>query len=206
MVTVNSCINAHKILVTPIVLGMMFYFHNWSAQAYVYLALHGTYSLLWLLKQTYYPDRRFSGKVPFWVGLLFIFLPLGGYYLAPYLLISRYVTWPPYLFAVVLVIYIVGIFFHYVSDAQKFYTLRERKGLIEDGLFSRTRNPNYLGEILIYLSYAIMSMHWAPFVVLGAWVFGFFVRNMLKKDKSLSRYSDYAEYKRRSGLLFPKLT
>lgn len=205
MVTVNASINAHKILVTPIVLGMMLYFHNWSAEAYVYLALHGTYSLLWLLKQTYYPDPRFSEKVPFWVGFLFIFLPLGGYYLAPYLLISRHVTWSPYLFAVVLFIYIVGIFFHYVSDAQKFYTLRVQKGLIHDGLFSRTRNPNYLGEILIYFSYALMSMHWLPFVVLGAWVFGFFVRNMLKKDKSLSHYPDYAEYKRHSGLLFPRL-
>jgi protein-S-isoprenylcysteine O-methyltransferase Ste14 len=205
MVTVNASINAHKILVAPIVLGMMLYFHNWSAEAYVYLALHGTYSLLWLLKQTYYPDPRFSEKVPFWVGLLFIFLPLGGYYLAPYLLISRHVTWPPYLFAVVLVMYIVGIFFHYVGDAQKFYTLRERKGLIEDGLFTRTRNPNYLGEILIYLSYAIMSLHWIPFVVLGAWVFGFFVRNMVRKDERLSRHPGFAEYKSRTGLLFPKL-
>jgi len=205
VVTVNASINTHKILVTPIVLGMMLYFHNWSAEAYVYLALHGTYSLLWLLKQTYYPDPRFAEKVPFWVGFLFIFLPLGGYYLAPYLLISRHVTWPSYLFAVVLVIYIVGIFFHYVSDAQKFYTLRERKGLIVDGLFTRTRNPNYLGEILIYVSYAIMSLHWIPFVVLAAWVFGFFVRNMMRKDKSLSRHPGFAEYKGRTGLLFPKL-
>ena len=44
--------------------------------------------------------------------------------------------------AIVLFIYIVRIFFHYVSDAQNFFTLRERKGLIEDGLFTNTRNPN----------------------------------------------------------------
>jgi protein-S-isoprenylcysteine O-methyltransferase Ste14 len=205
MITVNSSINAHKILVTPIVLALMWYFHNWSAEAFVYLALHGTYSLLWLLKQTYYPDSRFSQKVPFWVGTLFIFLPLGGYYLAPYLLTSRHVTWPPYFFAIVLFIYIVGIFFHYVSDAQKFFTLRERKGLIEDGLFTRTRNPNYLGEILIYFSYALMSVHWIPFVVLSAWIFGFFVRNMLRKDENLSRHAGFAAYKNRTGLLFPKL-
>ena len=49
-----------------------------------------------------------------------------------------------------LFLYTVGIFLHYVSDAQKYYTLQYRKGLIEEGLFSRTRNPNYLGEILIY--------------------------------------------------------
>ena len=205
MVTVNSVINAHKILVTPIVLALMVYFHNWSPEAFVYLSLHGTYSLLWLLKQAYYPDSRFAQKVPLGVGLLFIFLPLAGYYLAPYLLISRHIMGPPYFFAIVLIIYVVGIFFHYVSDAQKFFTLRERKGLIEDGLFKSTRNPNYLGEILIYFAYALMSMHWIPFVVLSAWIFGFFVRNMLSKDKSLSRHEGFAAYKSRTGLLFPRL-
>jgi hypothetical protein len=34
--------------------------------------------------------------------------------------------------------------------------------------------------------------------------FGFFVLNMLNKDKSLSRYPEFAKYKLRSGLLFPK--
>jgi protein-S-isoprenylcysteine O-methyltransferase Ste14 len=80
-----------------------------------------------------------------------------------------------------------------------------RKGLIKEGLFSRSRNPNYLGEILIYTGYAILSCHWLPFLVLAGWVFGFFVRNMLAKDRSMSRYPDFAEYKGRTGLLIPKL-
>jgi protein-S-isoprenylcysteine O-methyltransferase Ste14 len=201
----GTFINAHKILVTPLVLGLMAFYSNWSTEAFVYLALHGTYSLLWLLKQTYFPDRRFAERLPFWIGVGFVFTPLAGYYLAPYLLISRRVTFPPYVFAIVLFLYIAGIFFHYVSDAQKFYILRERKGLIEDGLFTRTRNPNYLGEILIYVSFAIMSMHWIPFIVLGAWVFGFFARNMLRKDRSLARHPGFAEYKTRTGLLFPRV-
>ena len=29
---------------------------------------------------------------------------------------------------------------------QKYFVLRAKKGLITDGLFSRSRNPNYLGE------------------------------------------------------------
>jgi hypothetical protein len=33
-----------------------------------------------------------------------------------------------------------------------------------------TRNPNYLGEILIYASFAILSWHWLPSLVLGGWV------------------------------------
>jgi protein-S-isoprenylcysteine O-methyltransferase Ste14 len=203
--SIGTFINAHKILVTPVVLGLMWFYRNWSTEAFAYLALHGTYSLLWLLKQTYFPDRRFAERVPLPIGLGFVFGPLAGYYLAPYLLNSRHLTLPPYAFAIVLCLYTVGIFFHYVSDAQKFYLLRERKGLIEDGLFTRTRNPNYLGEICIYIAFAIMSMHWIPFAVLGAWVFGFFARNMLRKDRSLARYPGFGEYKSRTGLLFPRV-
>lgn len=44
-------------------------------------------------------------------ALCFVFLPLTGYYLAPYFHISRHVTWGPYLFAIVLFVYIIGSFF-----------------------------------------------------------------------------------------------
>jgi protein-S-isoprenylcysteine O-methyltransferase Ste14 len=198
-------INAHKILVPPIVLAMMWYFSNWSSEAFIYLSLHGTYSILWLIKETLYPDLRFQDRQPVWIGVAFIFLPLAGYYLAPFLLISRHIVLPPPIIGLVLFLYILGIFLHYVGDAQKFYTLRLQKGLIEDGLFARTRNPNYLGEILIYVSFAIMSWHWLPFLVLAGWVFGFFVRNMWAKDRSLARHPGFASYKARTGLLFPRI-
>ncbi|HMB24659.1 MAG TPA: DUF1295 domain-containing protein [Anaerolineales bacterium] len=201
----STFINLHKILVIPIVLGMMWYFGNWSVEAFVYLAMHGTYTILWLIKHNLFGDRRFEEKQPLWIGMLFIFLPLAGYYAAPYLLISRHIVLPPYIFGLTLFTYILGIFLHYVSDAQKYYTLQLRKGLITDGLFRRTRNPNYLGEILIYTAYAMTSMHWLPYVILAAWVLGFFLRNMLSKDKSLSRYTEFENYKNKSGLLFPKL-
>ena len=58
---------------------------------------------------------------------------------------------------------------------------------------------------MIYAAYATMSLHWLPFLILSGWVFGFFIRNMLSKDKSLSRYTQFAEYKQKTGLLFPKL-
>ncbi len=201
----STYINLHKILVIPIVLGFMWYFNNWSVEAFVYLAMHGTYTILWLIKQALFGDKRFEEKQPLWIGTLFIFLPLAGYYVAPYLLISRHLVLPPYLFGLVLFIYIMGVFLHYVSDAQKYYTLHLRKGLITEGLFSRIRNPNYLGEILIYIAYAMMSMNWIPFVILGAWVLGFFLKNMLAKDKSLSRYPEFEAYRKKTGLLFPKI-
>lgn len=202
---VGTYINAHKVLVIPVVLALMWHYHNGSAEAHIYLAIHGTYSILWLIKQSTFPDRRFDERQPLWIGLPFIFLPLAGYYVAPYLLISRHLTLPPYLLGIVLSMYTFGIFLHYVSDAQKYYTLELQRGLIEKGLFARTRNPNYLGEILIYSAYASMSLHWLPFVILAAWVFGFFVRNMLQKDRSMARYARFAAYRSHSGLLIPKL-
>lgn len=91
---VITCINAHKLLVIPVVLGLMWYYANWSTDAFIYLSIHGTYSLLWLVKGSAYPDRRFEKREPLWIGTLFIFLPLAGYYVAPYLLISRKLSLP----------------------------------------------------------------------------------------------------------------
>jgi steroid 5-alpha reductase family enzyme len=77
--------------------------------------------------------------------------------------------------------------------------------LLESGLWSRTRNPNYLGELCIYLAFATLSLHWLPFVFFGSVIAIEWVPNMRRKDASLSRYPAFAAYKARSGLLFPKL-
>ena len=77
--------------------------------------------------------------------------------------------------------------------------------LLDGGLWARTRNPNYLGELCIYLSFALLSLHWLPFVFFGSVIAVEWVPNMRRKDKSLSRYADFAAYASRSGLLFPKL-
>jgi protein-S-isoprenylcysteine O-methyltransferase Ste14 len=202
--TVGTWINLHKALVIPVVLSLMALYGNWSVEAFVYLSLHGTYSLLWLAKQSLYPDRRFADSQPLWIGFLFVFVPLAGYYMAPYLLISRYVSLAPWYIALAIAVYIAGIFLHYVSDAQKYFALKARKGLITDGLFARTRNPNYLGEILIYVAYAMLSLHWLPFAIEAAWILGFFWPNMKKKDASMARYPEFAGYKARTGMLLPK--
>jgi protein-S-isoprenylcysteine O-methyltransferase Ste14 len=202
--TVNAVINLHKILVSPIVISLMWYYDNWSSAAFFYLGLHGTYTVLWLIKQNLYPDKRFEQQLPVWIGFLTPFLPLAGYYLAPYLLISNHTVLSPWVYAAAPLVYTIGIFLHYVSDAQKHYTLNLKKGLIENGLFKRTRNPNYLGEILIYGAFALLSWHWLPLVVLGSWIIYFFV-NMAKKDRSMARHEGFEAYSKRTGKLLPKL-
>ena len=199
---ISTFINAHKILVAPTVVAMMAFYDNGSVDAFVYLALHGTYTVLWLLKHALFRDQSFEQRLPFGIGVAFVFLPLQAYLVAPWLLISRRVTHPPWFLGLVISMYILGVFLHFVSDAQKHFILRERRALITEGLFRRTRNPNYLGELLIYLSYAVLSGHWLPLLILGGWFTSFIVR-MRRKDRSLSRYPEFASYRESSGLLLP---
>jgi steroid 5-alpha reductase family enzyme len=46
-------------------------------------------------------------------------------------------------------------------------------------------------------------MHWAPLLALLAMVVFVWIPNMRRKDASLSRYPDFAEYKARSRLFIP---
>ena len=151
-----------------------------------------------------YPDRQWEAEVPIGIGMV-NFAVLLLYWLAPFLLISSGSVPGLPLVAVAIAVNIMGVFLHYTSDAQKYYTLKYQPGLITEGFFARCRNTNYLGEVLIYASFAMLAQHWLPFAILGFFVGTLFVPNMLKKDKSLSRYPEFAAYKAQTGLIFPNL-
>lgn len=201
---IKHVINFHKATTFLVVLGLMVAYQNCTLGPWVYLALHGTYGGLWLLKDRIYPDKQWEQDLPLPMGLT-TFVILGLYWVAPWMLISRGVEPPLPLVAIAIALNILGVFLHYGSDAQKHFTLKYRPGLITEGFFARCRNTNYLGEILIYLPFAMLSMHWLPFLILGGFVAGIFVPNMRKKDRSLSRYPEFAAYQAYSGLLFPQL-
>ncbi len=197
-------INLHKGLTLFVVLGMMFFYDNFTLGPWVYLALHGGYGLLWLLKDRVYPDKRWEEEVP--IGLaITTFLFLGLYWVAPFLLISQGSIPPLPLVAGAIACNSFGLVLHYAGDAQKHFALKRQPGLIDDGFFARCRNTNYLGEFLIYLSFAMISQHWLPFVILILFTLVIFLPGMKQKDESLSRYPDFEDYKQRSGLFLPKL-
>lgn len=201
---IKHAINLHKGLTAAIVVGFMLAYQNFTLGPWVYLALHGSYGFLWLLKDRLYPDKQWEQVIPLGAGV-FTFALLGLYWVPPFLLISRGTVPPLPLVAGAIALNVLGVFLHFVSDAQKYYTLKYRSGLITEGLFARCRNTNYLGEVLIYLSFALLAQHWLPFAILALFISFLFVPNMLKKDQSLSRYPDFDSYKARSGLLLPKL-
>lgn len=196
-------INLHKALTFLFIWGLMAIYQNFSTPAWVYLALHGTYGIMWLIKDALYPDKQWEQEISIPMGV-FTFIMLGLYWVAPFILISSGKEVIPPLLAAAIAINLIGVLLHYTSDAQKYYTLKYHQGLITEGFFASSRNPNYLGEVLIYLSFAMLAQHWLPFLIWGGFFAGVFIPNMLKKDKSLSRYSQFEEYKNSSGLLLPK--
>lgn len=197
-------IDTHKFLTTFVVLGLMAAFNQWSnTTAWVYLALHGTYGMIWLIKSQTYPDKRWEQPVNA-VNGIGLFGALALYWIAPYLLMSNSTQAPGWYLCVCIVLYTVGIFLHYTSDMQKHMSMTLRPGtLLKEGLWAKVRNPNYFGELLIYTGYGLLAMHWLPIVIIAAIVIMVWVPNMLQKDKSLSRYPEYAEYKRHSKWLIP---
>ncbi|MCX6068821.1 MAG: DUF1295 domain-containing protein [Chloroflexi bacterium] len=199
-------IDSHKGVTALVILGMMAYFHQWqNPTAWVYLALHGSYGFLWVLKSRIFPDRQWESERGLLYGL-YIWAGLSLYWIAPFLLTSRGVQAPAWLLGLTVSLYTFGIFLHYTADMQKYIELKYHPDhLITDGLLSHTRNINYFGELLIYLGFGLLAMHWLPLLVIALFIIIIWVPNMLKKDKSLARYPQFAEYKRKSKLFIPFL-
>jgi protein-S-isoprenylcysteine O-methyltransferase Ste14 len=86
---------------------------------------------------------------------------------------------------------------------QKTVQLENKPGLIKNHLFSILRNPNYFGEFLIYTSFNLLSQHWFPFTIMLSAIACSWLPNMYNKEKSLSRYDEYKEYKSKTKMFIP---
>ena len=195
-------INLHKGMTAMVVTALMFWFDNFSTGAWIYLALHGSYGFLWLLKDRIYPDPKWEERVSIPYAIL-VFFALGLYWIAPYILISQYKVPGAPVMAGAVALNLFGTVLHFGSDAQKYFTLKYRPGLITEGFFARCRHTNYLGELMIYTGFAMLSMSWMGYIGIALF-FGFvFIPGMLKKERSLARYPEWGEYKKKSGFLWP---
>ena len=123
-------------------------------------------------------------------------------------------------FAIVgFLIWIFGFAIEVMADSQKsrFSANPENKGkFIQTGLWSRSRHPNYLGEIILWIGIAVIA-----FPVLQGWqwvalispVFVTFLLTRVsgvpllenKADKKWGGQEDYESYKKRTPVLIPGL-
>jgi steroid 5-alpha reductase family enzyme len=200
-------IDSHKGFTGIIVLILMAAYNQWdNTTAWVYLALHGSYGLLWNLKSKIFPDRQWEQSTPLWWGIVYYWGGLTFYLSSAYLITSRGTQVPPWLLALAIFLYAIGVFYHFSTDMQKHIALQLQPGkLITDGMMANTRNLNYWGEFLIYGSFALLAMHWFPFVFLLGAFFVEWLPNMRRKDQSLSRYPEFSVYKKQTKRFIPRI-
>lgn len=118
-----------------------------------------------------------------------------------------------------LVVWVIGFAIEVVADAQKnrFNADPANKGkFIQTGLWSRSRHPNYFGEIVLWIGVAIIALP-----VLQGWqwialISPVFVTILLtrisgiplleaKADKKWGGQPEYEAYKKRTPVLIPRL-
>jgi len=197
-------IDSNKGITFGVVLAFMAIYHQWdNPTAWVYLALHGTYGLLWVLKSRIFPDASWERPTSLWFGLV-SWGALCLYWVAPWLLTWRGVQAPLWYLALCVSLYAFGLFMHFASDMHKYIALRLQPGtLITDGLWSRLRNPNYFGELLIYLGFGLLAMHWLALAILALWIVAYWLPNMRRKDRILAQLPGFEAYRQRSKMFIP---
>ena len=90
------------------------------------------------------------------------------------------------------------------TDGQKYFVLRERKGLITDGFFALSRNCNFLGDFMVYASFNVIAQSklvWGVYLFIWTTVC---VGRILAKDYSLSKKEGWEQYSQKTWILFPK--
>ena len=140
----------------------MAWYDNTSATAWVYTAMQGSYGLVWILKDTAFPDPSWQRRITIAGGLNSFIGVLGWYWVFGWLLISG-TSQPDYplpdfaWYCLCISLCIVGCAIMIAADAQKFFTLRVQRGLITDGMHRYVRHPNYLGEIVMWTGWAVAT-------------------------------------------------
>ena len=198
-------INFQKGFTSIYVLILMNYFDNFTKTAYLYLSLHGTYGIVWLLKDLVIPDKSWEKKTTLLSSLSVFILVLGLYWVSPFLIIKNREYISNSKMTLSIFIHTIGCVLMMASDTQKFFEIRLGKKLVNDGWFKNSRNTNYLGEMMIYFTYALIGVSYVPyFILLFIWSILFFP-NMINKDIRIAKKTGGKKYINSSNLLIPKL-
>lgn len=122
-------VNFFKGATFPYVILLMILFKNYSLGMYLYLALHGSYGIIWILKDAFFPDKTFDSKATFG-SLSVVATLLIMYWMLPLFIATGIaIQTPSYLRVTVAVaMYGLGVCLMIGSDAQKTFTLKYKKG------------------------------------------------------------------------------
>ena len=85
--------------------------------------------------------------------------------------------------------------------------VRKNEALATSGPYAYTRNPLYLGSLLIGIGFAVAARSWWVGIVLVAIFFAVYIPVILDEEAFLrEKFPEFDEYARRVPRMFPRLT
>jgi protein-S-isoprenylcysteine O-methyltransferase Ste14 len=203
--TALTAINIAKVLTIVLLLIFSFVFGIQDLRQVIYLCLHVSYCLWWLLEQWLFPQRRQIFSEPVGTGgFIWALLFVGAFYSLPgYLAFTNPVPLSAIATAVALPLYIFGTLINATADIQKLTAKQYGAELVRDNIWRFSRNINYFGDLLRYLSFAVVAGSlWAYLV--PAVILMVYLQRISQKEQSMSaKYQNYADYQKSSSLLIP---
>lgn len=205
-VTQLTAINTAKVLTILLLVAFAVIWGIQDWRQVIYLCLHISYCLWWLLEQWFFPLRRqqmFSE--PAGIALfIFTLLFTGVFYALPgYLAFTNPEPLSLTTAAVALPLFIFGSLINASADIQKLAAKQYGASLVSDGIWRFSRSINYFGDLLRYLSFSVVAGSiWAYLVpVLITLIY---LQRIFRKEQSMSqKYPNYQEYQKSSTRLIP---
>lgn len=201
-----TAINIAKVTTIVLLLSCALIFGMHNFRQLLYLCLHVSYCVWWLLEQWLYPQRRqqiFQVSID-WVGLVLVILIVGVLYALPgYLAFTNPVPLSFVTTAIGLFLYIFGSLLNTSADVQKLTAKQHGATLVQDGAWRFSRNINYLGDLLRYLSFSVIAGSLWAYSIPAMITLLYLQRIQQKEQTMLVRYPDYADYQQSSKRFIP---
>ena len=203
-----TAINTAKVLTIVLLLVLAAVIGVHDMRQVIYLSLHISYCLWWLLEQWLFPERRrqlFREPVGL-VGFAFALLFIGVLYSLPGLLaFLNPVPIAPAAVALALGLFSFGSLINASADVQTTTAKAMGAGLVSDGIWRRVRHVNYLGDLLRYLSFAVVAGNGWAYLVPGLVLLIYLQRIGAKEAQMAAKYPEFRAYQQRSARLLPGL-
>ena len=205
-VTQLTAINVAKIVTILCLITLALIYGINDYRQVIYLCLHISYCLWWLLEQLLFPQRRqqlFTEKVGI-LTFIIVLLFVGVFYSLPGYLAFTNPNPVSYLtVAIALPLYIFGSLINTGADVQKMVAKSMGSGLVQDGIWRSVRHVNYLGDLMRYTSFSVMAGELWAFLLPGVITLLYFQRISQKEEVMSAKYPEFVAYQQNSSRLLP---
>jgi protein-S-isoprenylcysteine O-methyltransferase Ste14 len=135
----------------------------------------------------------------FFLFIIF-FLPVSAHYSSPYVI--KYSGLAAFFLGLIVVF---ASLFNLDKSLTAYPTPKVGGELITTGFYRLVRHPIYSGLIFAFLGFAIYRESWFKILVSLILALLFHFKTQYEEEKLTEKYSQYPDYKKKTGKFFPKL-